>query len=302
MGWPFCGAAAYEPSDSSYSPRLDVRHSAVEQRDVVFVAYTQGLDEGPSEKFVPPRISRWRIPSHASSRSSGAPAPLAAIRRHSTRAAPEQERPDALKKKHALTGVWAAPSPHRGIENPGPVRVPFSGICSLSAVRLPVRLRGGGCRTLEGHARSRQSDIMPFPGGAAFKLVGLDPEGTELGLDERAHAFRAWRRFRLDVTKFRKLVALDRDDSLSRFGLGQALFQKGGIEAFTEAAEHLLFASTKAPDHLATYHVLGQVLIKLGRNTEARDVLSAGCEKAKAVGEGMGRDLGPAMADLLSTL
>ena len=106
----------------------------------------------------------------------------------------------------------------------------------------------------------------------------------------------------MDVTKFRKLIALDCDDSLSRFGLGQALFQEGGIDALTEAAEHILFANAKAPDHLATYHVLGQVLIKLGRNTEARDVLSAGCEKAKAVGEGMGRDLGPAMADLLSTL
>ncbi len=106
----------------------------------------------------------------------------------------------------------------------------------------------------------------------------------------------------LDVSGFRKLVALDEDDPLSRFGLGQALFQEGSIEACHEAAEHLLVAKAKAPDHLATFHVLGQVLIKLGRNSEARDVLSAGCEKAEAVGEGMGRDLGPAMAELLRTL
>ena len=106
----------------------------------------------------------------------------------------------------------------------------------------------------------------------------------------------------LDVPRFRKLVALDDDDSLSRFGLGQALFQEGGIEVLREAAEHLLFANARAPDHLATYHVLGQVLIKLGRNSEARDVLSAGCEKTEAVGEGMGRDLGPEMAELLRTL
>ncbi len=106
----------------------------------------------------------------------------------------------------------------------------------------------------------------------------------------------------LDVAKFRKLVALDDDDSLSRFGLGQALFQEGGVEALREAAEHLLFANARAPDHLATYHVLGQVLIKLGRNSEARDVLSAGCKKTEAVGEGMGRDLGPEMAELLRTL
>ena len=106
----------------------------------------------------------------------------------------------------------------------------------------------------------------------------------------------------LDVSKFRKLVALDKDDPLSRFALGQALFQEGSIKALNEAAEHLIFANAKAPDHLATYHVLGQVLIKLDRNSEARRVLTAGCEKAGDVRDGMGRDLGPAMADLLRTL
>ena len=106
----------------------------------------------------------------------------------------------------------------------------------------------------------------------------------------------------LDVAKFRELVALAEDDPLSRFALGQALFREGGIEALQEAAEHLLFANAKAPTHLATYHVLGQVLIKLGRKSEARRVLTEGCEKVGGVGHGMGRDLGPAMADLLGTL
>ena len=59
----------------------------------------------------------------------------------------------------------------------------------------------------------------------------------------------------LDVSKFRKLVALDQDDPLSRFALGQALFQEESIEALHEAVEHLLLANAKAPDHLATYHV-----------------------------------------------
>ena len=106
----------------------------------------------------------------------------------------------------------------------------------------------------------------------------------------------------LDVAKLRKLVGLDEDDPLSRFALGQALFQEGSLEALHEAAEHLIFANAKAPDHLATYHVLGQILIKLDRISEARDVLSLGCKKVEAVGEGMGRDLGPAMAELLRTL
>lgn len=106
----------------------------------------------------------------------------------------------------------------------------------------------------------------------------------------------------LDVSKFRKLVALDHNDPLSRFGLGQALLQEATVEALQEAAENLIFANAKAPDHLATYHVLGQVLIKMGRHDEARRILTAGCEKVRNVREGMGRDLGPVMAEMLRTL
>lgn len=106
----------------------------------------------------------------------------------------------------------------------------------------------------------------------------------------------------LDVAGFRKLVALDEDDPLSRFALGQALFQEGSAEALHEAAEHLLFANAKDPNHLATYHILGQVLIKLGRKSDAQRVLARGCEKVEGVGHGMGRDLGPAMAKLLEAL
>ncbi len=106
----------------------------------------------------------------------------------------------------------------------------------------------------------------------------------------------------LGVAKLRKLVALGQDDPLSRFALGQALIQEGSIDALQEAVEHLIFANSKAPNHLATYHVLGQVLIRLDRKMEARGILTAGCEKARDIQEGMGRDLGPAMANLLRTL
>ena len=107
----------------------------------------------------------------------------------------------------------------------------------------------------------------------------------------------------MDLTKFRKLVAMDDIDALSRFALGQALFQQSDSpEALNEAAEHLMFANTKDPERLATYHLLGQVLIKLGRKDEARTVLVTGSTKADDVGEGMGHDLGPAMAKLLETL
>ena len=107
----------------------------------------------------------------------------------------------------------------------------------------------------------------------------------------------------LDLSQFRKLVAMDDSDALSRFALGQALFrQDNSPEALKEAAEHLTFANAKDPHHLATYHVLGQVLIKLGRKDEARAILQAGCTKAAGVGGGMGRDLGLAMAALLEAL
>ena len=107
----------------------------------------------------------------------------------------------------------------------------------------------------------------------------------------------------LDIAKLRKLVALDETDPLSRFALGKKLFETDDSpEALAEAAEHLRFANAKAPEHLATYHVLGQVLIRLGLKEEARRVLEAGIERVAGVGEGMGRDLGPAMCELLRTL
>ena len=104
----------------------------------------------------------------------------------------------------------------------------------------------------------------------------------------------------LDLPKLRKLVALDTSDPLSRFALGKKLTEEGTPEALAEAAEHLRFANETAPEHLATYHVLGQTLIRLGLGEEARQVLQEGVRRVAAVGEGMGRDLGPAMEALLA--
>ena len=107
----------------------------------------------------------------------------------------------------------------------------------------------------------------------------------------------------MDVAKLRKLVALDPDDPLSRFALGRKLFEtENSPESLSEAAGHLAFANARDLTHLATYHILGQVLIRLGRNDEARRLLTAGLKRAAAVGEGMGRDLGPAMEEMLDSL
>src|SRR6266478_568487 len=101
----------------------------------------------------------------------------------------------------------------------------------------------------------------------------------------------------LDLPKLRKLFALDENDPLSRFALGRKLSESSDPTELAEAAGHLLFANAKTPNHLATYHILSQVLIRLNRKDEARRVLTEGINRATAVGEGMGRDLAPAMRE-----
>ena len=103
----------------------------------------------------------------------------------------------------------------------------------------------------------------------------------------------------LDEAKLRKLVALDPADPLSRFALGRKLAESN--DTLAEAVDHLRFSNEHAPDHLATYHVLGQTLVKLNRTDEARAVLTAGLARASLVTEGMGRDLGPAMQRMLDS-
>jgi hypothetical protein len=108
----------------------------------------------------------------------------------------------------------------------------------------------------------------------------------------------------MDLPTLRKLVALDEADPLSRFALGRKLHEDshGDAAMLEEAATHLSFANEKAPEHLATYHILGKTLIELGRRAEAKRVLSEGVNRVAAAGGGMGRDLGPVMAELLREL
>jgi len=107
----------------------------------------------------------------------------------------------------------------------------------------------------------------------------------------------------MDLAKLRKLVALDERDPLSRFALGRKLLELNESRAaLDEACEHLQFSNQHAPDHLATYHLLGQALIATGRTDEARRVLAEGIARVRSVGEGMGRDLGPTMQGMLDGL
>ena len=107
----------------------------------------------------------------------------------------------------------------------------------------------------------------------------------------------------LTVEKLRKQVERFPDDPLSRFALGKKLYEgEPSGEALAEAAAHLRVANRLDPSHLATYHVLGQVLARMGQADEARGVLEEGVRRTADVGEGMGRDLGPAMRELLERL
>jgi hypothetical protein len=108
----------------------------------------------------------------------------------------------------------------------------------------------------------------------------------------------------MDIATLRKLVALDEKDPLSRFALGKKLFEEsnGDRGMLEEAAQHLAFANEHAPEHLATYHIYGQALMQLDRKDDARRVLEHGINRVAAVGGGMGRDLGPAMSELLQRL
>lgn len=107
----------------------------------------------------------------------------------------------------------------------------------------------------------------------------------------------------MNLDTFRKLVAIDPNDPLSRFALGKKLLEVDpSPTGLAEAAEHLTFANERSPEHLATYHILGQVLVKLGRTADARRVLEEGVKRTATIGEGMGRDLGPAMTEMLKEL
>jgi predicted Zn-dependent protease len=116
----------------------------------------------------------------------------------------------------------------------------------------------------------------------------------------------------MDLPTLRKLLALDPADPLSRFALGKKLFETADASAspeanaadpaLIEAAAHLRVANEKSPAHLATYHIYSQVLIRLGQKDEARKILIEGIRRVSAVGEGMGRDLGPAMRKMLAEL
>ena len=96
-----------------------------------------------------------------------------------------------------------------------------------------------------------------------------------------------------------RAVKLQPSRALAHVLLGRAYQNTNRTLLAVEQFQTALHADPNTP--LGHYH-LGFAYASLGRTQEARQVLEAGCQRCAQVGEGMGRDLGPAMAELLASV
>ncbi|NGZ09246.1 MAG: tetratricopeptide repeat protein [Nitrospira sp. LK70] len=104
----------------------------------------------------------------------------------------------------------------------------------------------------------------------------------------------------MDIDTFRQMVAKNPNGFLGRYGLGNKLLQENG--SVEEAAEHLAAATQLDPTHAASHLMLGRALIRLGRNGEAKPILTAAIEAVLSGRSNGGKDLVPEMQELLRSL
>ncbi len=104
----------------------------------------------------------------------------------------------------------------------------------------------------------------------------------------------------MDIDAFRQMVAKNPKGFLGRYGLGNKILQESG--SLKEAVEHLTVATQLDPTHAASQLALGRTLIRLGRDAEAKPILTAGIEAVLSGRSNGGKDLVPEMQDLLRTL
>ena len=104
----------------------------------------------------------------------------------------------------------------------------------------------------------------------------------------------------MDVDAFRHMVDKNPKGFLGRYGLGNKILQESG--SLEEAVEHLTVAIQLDPTHAASHLLLGRTLIRLGRNAEAKPVLTAGIEAVVSGRSNGGKDLVPEMQELLRSL
>ncbi len=104
----------------------------------------------------------------------------------------------------------------------------------------------------------------------------------------------------MDIDAFRQMVAKNPKGFLGRYGLGNKILQENG--SVEEAVEHLTVATQLDPTHAASHLALGRALIQLGRNADAKPVLTAGIETVLSGRSNGGKDLVPDMQELLRSL
>ena len=131
---------------------------------------------------------------------------------------------------------------------------------------------------------------------AAIKSVQAqmgDRERAEAASNREAERIRELEE-RADM--FRQVLALDPDDALGNFGLGDILVDMGRHGA---AIPHLEKALEVDPKYSAAYLALGRALDGLGRHDDARDVFTRGVDVAAGRGDLMTANT---MQDLLARL
>ncbi len=104
----------------------------------------------------------------------------------------------------------------------------------------------------------------------------------------------------MDINAFRQMVAKNPKGFLGRYGLGNKILQENG--SVEEAVEHLTVATQLDPTHVASHLALGRALIQLGRNADAKPVLTAGIDAVLSGRSNGGKDLVPDMQELLRSL
>jgi predicted Zn-dependent protease len=104
----------------------------------------------------------------------------------------------------------------------------------------------------------------------------------------------------MNIDAFRQMVAKNPNGFLGRYGLGNKILQENG--SLEEAVEHLTVATQLDPTHAASHLALGRALIRLGRNVDAKPILTAGIEAVLSGRSNGGKDLVPEMQDLLRSL
>jgi predicted Zn-dependent protease len=95
----------------------------------------------------------------------------------------------------------------------------------------------------------------------------------------------------------KEILAQNPNDAFARYGLAMELANLGNTEAALAEFAQLTAAN---PDYTAGYQMAAQLLIKSGRNDEARQRLEAGVAAAQRTGNRLALNEMSAMLDDLS--